>query len=79
MENKRIEDKIDKIVEDVGEIKTHMAVYNAQLTLHIKRTEMLEEKLEPVEKHVAMVSGAIKLVGVVAMIVAIIEGLLKII
>lgn len=74
---KKIEDKLDKIQADVGEIKTHLAVYNSQLEIHIKRSDMLETQLEvrlaPVEKHVNMVSGAIKLISIAAMVAAIIE------
>jgi len=68
-----IEKKIDAIQEDVTEIKTHMAVYNEQLKIHIKRSDLLERKLEPVEKHVSMVNGALKLLSVGAAIAAIIE------
>ncbi len=67
--------KLDVIQKDVSEIKTHLAVYNEQLKIHIKRSELLEDKLEPVEKHVAMVSGALKLIGVLAMIASIIGAI----
>lgn len=70
-----IENKIDKMQSDVTEIKTHMAVYNSQLKEHIRRTNLLEAKLIPIEKHVAMVNGALKSLGVVAAIVAIAEGI----
>lgn len=67
------DDKLDKIQEDIGEIKTHLAVYNSQLKIHIKRSDMLEKKLVPVEKHVNMVNGALKLIGVLAAIAGIVE------
>ncbi len=36
MSESRIEGKIDKIHEDVQEVKTHLAVYNEQLKTHMK-------------------------------------------
>jgi len=70
-----VEKKLDKIQADIGEIKTHLAVYNQQLIVHIKRSENLEDKIVPIEKHVAMMGGALKLLGILSLIVAIIEGL----
>lgn len=78
MSENKIESKIDKLQEDVSEIKTHLAVYNSQLEIHIKRSDLLEQKLEPVEKHVNMVNGALKLIGVLATIAAIIEVAIQI-
>jgi len=69
--------KLDKIQEDVGEIKTHLAVYNEQLKIHIKRSSMLEQKIEPIEKHVNMVNGAIKLISILAAIAAIVELIVR--
>jgi DNA repair ATPase RecN len=72
-----IDKKLDKIIEDVGEIKTHLAVYNEQLKTHIKRTEILEQKLEPVEKHVERLNGALKLLGVLTLIAGVIEAFIR--
>jgi hypothetical protein len=73
----RLETKLDKIVDDVGEIKVHLGVYNVQLKEHMKRTELLEKKLEPVEKHVERLNGILKLIGVMAMIATIVEAILR--
>ncbi len=73
--NKNLDDKLDAIQEDLTEIKTHLAVYNTQLEIHIKRSETLEEKLEldmekmnqeikPLISHVSMVQGAFWILGV---------------
>jgi flagellar motor component MotA len=73
--NKNLDDKLDRIQDDVNEIKTHLAVYNQQLVIHIKRSETLEEKLEldmekmnqeikPLISHVSMVQGAFWILGV---------------
>ena len=41
------EDKIDKIADDIGEIKVTLAVNTESLKEHIKRTNLLEKKVEP--------------------------------
>lgn len=75
----RLEEKLDKIVEQIAEINVTMARNTASLDEHIRRTNMLEEKLEPVEKHVIMVNGAAKLLmgllGLAATAVAIYKAL----
>lgn len=77
MTDNRIITKIDKIVDDVGEIKVQMGVYNTQLKEHMKRTDLLEKKFEPVEKHVERVNGVLKLIGVLAMLATIAEAILR--
>ena len=70
-----LDKKIDEIKQDISEIKTHLAVYNEQLKIHIKRSDLLEEKLQPIENHVVMVHGIMKFIGLMAVIVAIIESI----
>lgn len=77
--------KLDGIKEDVSEIKVHVAKHavileaqHEQLKEHIKRTNLLEQKLEPVEKHVARVDGALRLLGGIAAAIAALAGLVKI-
>ena len=43
----KTEEKIDKIAEDIGEIKITMAVNTESLKEHIKRTNLLEKRVEP--------------------------------
>lgn len=57
--------KLDKIVEDIGEIKVTLGKQQVSLDEHIRRTNLIEEDLKPVKKHVWMVNGALKLVGAV--------------
>lgn len=77
--------KLDGIKDDVSEIKIHVAKHavileaqHEQLKEHIKRTNLLEQKLEPVEKHVARVDGALRLLGGIAAAIAALAGLVKI-
>ena len=50
---KKLEEKVDKILEDLTEIKVdiaetkvHLNTYNKQLEIHIKRSNNLEQKLD---------------------------------
>jgi hypothetical protein len=58
----KIEMKLDGISDDITEIKVIMARNTMSLEEHIKRTNILEEKLEPVEAHVLKVEGATQFV-----------------
>lgn len=71
----RIEKKIDKISEDVVDIKITMARNTESLIIHEKRTSLLEGQLEPIKMHVAMVHGAFKLIGILSVVIAILIGL----
>ena len=66
------DDKLVKIYERLNSIDTTLAAQHVSLREHIRRTEILEEKLQPVEKHVAMVDGALKLLGVIGIVAAIV-------
>lgn len=61
-----VDKKLDEIKEDISEIKTHLAVYNEQLKIHIKRTTHLEERVKPIEKHVIAVNSFFKIVLAIA-------------
>lgn len=74
----RLESKLDSIVDKIGDIDVTLVKQSVILEEHIRRTELLEAKVEPIEKHSHMISGAIKLIGLVVAGVATIEGLLRI-
>lgn len=69
--------KLDKIQEDVTDIKITMARNTASLEEHMRRTSILESKVEPLEAHRQMMVGAIKLIGLAAAIAAIAEVFLR--
>ena len=50
----------DELVSEITDIKVIMAKNTASLEEHIKRTNILEEKIRPIEKHVIMIQGVIK-------------------
>jgi len=75
----RIENKLDKVVDQIGEINATTAKQQVSLDYHIKRTDLLEEKLKPVEDHVALVGSFFRLIGglsVVSLIVAAVVAVL---
>lgn len=55
-----METKLEKINERLASIDSHLAVYNEQLKHHIRRTELLEQKMEHVDSHVKVVNGIVK-------------------
>lgn len=69
--------KLDKIQEDVTDIKVTLARNTASLEEHMRRTALLESKIEPLETHADMVKGAIKLVGIIAALAAIAEVFIR--
>lgn len=71
--------KLDKIQSDVSEIKTHLAVYNEQLKVHMKRSDALEKIVQILQKRVLMVDGGLKLLGLLAALAAIVEAYLKVV
>lgn len=70
----RIENKLDKFGDHLAAIDVTLAAQHVSLETHIKRTELLEQEVKPIQKHVDMVNGALKLIGILAMIAAIIEA-----
>lgn len=69
--------KIDKITEDVNEIKVLDAEQNAQLAQHMKRSDLLEvrveqvnDSLKPLQSHVDMVRGGLKLIAIAGTLAA---------
>lgn len=73
-----MEDKLDKLSEKITSIDVTLAKQSVILEEHVKRTNLLEAKIEPIEKHVAMVHGVLKFMGIIGVFVGLIEGLLKI-
>lgn len=56
----RIETKIDKIVDHIGEINVTLGKQHVSLDEHIRRTAILEQKIGPLERDQAMAHGIIK-------------------
>jgi hypothetical protein len=70
-------DKIDYIVENIGAINKTLEFQSQQLQEHIKRTQMLEARLEPIEDHVKFIQGLFKIVVYLAPVCGALAGLLR--
>jgi len=88
MENRldKIEQKLDKIAEELSEINVTLAEQNKDLKYHIHRTDLaedhiklLENKITPLDKHVTMIEGGLKLIGILSTCVTLLAGIIKII
>ena len=82
----KIEDKIDQVKEHIASIDITLAGQHESLKAHMRRSDLLERHLEmvqaeikPIERHVTMVNGALKLLGLTSIIVGCIAGVLEII
>lgn len=73
----RIETKIDRIHERLNSVDVTLAAQHVSLETHIKRTDLIEAQMEPVKRHVAMMHGAVKVVGMAAVLVGMVTGMLK--
>lgn len=71
----KIENKIDKIQDNISSINSTLAAQHESLKVHIKRTDLLEQQIEPIKKHVAMVHGGLKLLGLISVLAAIAESI----
>lgn len=58
--------KLDRIQEDITHIKVTLARNTTSLEEHMRRTEILEKKIEPLEKNMYRILGAVALLAVMA-------------
>lgn len=75
--------KIDKILEEITEIKITMAKNTSSLEDHMRRTELneqrlekFEEKLVPVITHVEKITFAWKVIATIGTLIAFVIGTL---
>lgn len=76
----KIHEKLDIIIDRLNETDKILAVQAEQLAYHIKRSDQLDtalgiikNDLKPIDRHVAMVQGGLKLLAILASIAAIIK------
>ena len=80
-----IEKKLELLDMKVDAINVTMAKQEVNLYEHMKRSDTLEQmmmqmkkEMKPVEKHVLMVEGVIKFLGVLSLGLSVLGGILKI-
>ena len=76
----KIDAKTDRLDERLDRIDVHMAVYNEQLKIHIEGVKQVREEnaalaaeVKPIARKVHYAEGAIKFIGLIAVIGGIIE------
>lgn len=67
----KIEAKIDQIQNDINMIKVTLAENTYELAEHIRRTEILEAQILPIDKHVVRVEFLFKMLGGLSLLLGI--------
>ena len=73
----RIEAKIDKLDARQNRMEITQVAQHLTLEEHTKRSTMLEAIVLPMQKKMNMAEGALKLVGIVAMLAGIVDVILR--
>lgn len=75
----RIEEKLDAIGTRLGSMDVTLTRQADQLGEHMRRTEAAEQSIaglrddvKPIQRHVAMMEGALKVIGLIATILGVI-------
>ena len=76
MNNERLYEILDKIGEDISELKVTAAKQEENIKEHIRRTEIAEENLsilrneiQPLKEHVIAINGVLKVIGILSIII----------
>ena len=76
MNEERIYEVLDKISEDISDLKVTTAKQEENIKEHIRRTEIAEENLEmirdeiqPLKEHVIAINGVLKVIGIISVII----------
>jgi hypothetical protein len=84
MDDEKILQKLDKLAEIGIKQEVNLARLTVTVEEHTKRSNLLEEaqkdlhaEIEPIKKHVAMVSGALKLIGLLGVIATIVMAIVE--
>lgn len=72
---KRIEDKLDTVVEKIHSIDKTLERNTTSLEYHILRTNLLEADLKPIKSHVTLMNNIFKIIIFFSIITAIYKNL----
>lgn len=82
----KIYHKVEKLSDDMSDMKVVAGKQESNLVEHMRRSDLLEENIEilresivPVQKHVDMVSGALKLIGFVGIAAGVVKLVLELV
>lgn len=86
MDLERIYETLDKIDNDLTDLKIISAKQEENIKEHIRRTELAEENLtllrqeiEPLKQHVIVINGILRVIGAVSVIIGSAAGIFEII
>ena len=68
-------DKLDIIIDKINDVEKVQIRQEQNLREHMRRTEILEDQMKPVSRHVTMVKGAIALIALLGTIAGIYRSL----
>ncbi len=74
----RLFEKIEKIDDRLSNIDLSLVRNTISLEEHVKRTNILEEEIRPIKKHVLMVEAIFKLIGVLSVCISVFVKLYEI-
>lgn len=60
----KLDERLDELHKRVSHIDKTLGRQEEQMIERTRRTTMLEEKLDPIANHVAMVQGGLKVIGI---------------
>lgn len=60
-------------------MKITAAEQHIVLKEHIRRTELLEEEMRPVKKHVYMIDGALKLIAITGIVMGVLVSIFELV
>jgi hypothetical protein len=74
-----LESKLDRLEDKLDQISVTLLVNTSSLEKHMLRTELQEKQLEilkaeivPITKHVSQVSGGLKVLGILSLVLSIV-------
>ena len=70
-----VDQKLDKIVDTLGVQAVILERLTVTVEDHVRRTNLLEEDIKPIKKHVWMIQGGVKLLILASLLAAIAEGI----
>lgn len=74
----RIELKLDDVADEQARMNVILGQQHISLKEHVRRSNLLEAQMKPLQKHVYMVEGFFKYVGAIAVILGALATLFEV-
>jgi uncharacterized coiled-coil protein SlyX len=73
----KIEDRLISIDTTLAKQEVHLQEHMRRSAANERAVELLSQQLSPIKKHVAMLEGSLKFVGILSLVLGVIGGVLK--